>query len=124
MSNEIPPEIVELRRRLAEVEAIAEARTGFNSAFRRAAGKEPPLPEPEAPSEPETPAEVTRGVRGGETRREDFNTALRRIRGFGQWESTMNDPATRLQRAQLNSILTGADAGYYDLPATLPGTEG
>ena len=53
----------------------------FNRAFRKAAGKEPP-PEPETPAEPEPT--VTRGVRGGEIRREDFGTVLRRLRGFGE----------------------------------------
>ncbi len=54
----------------------------FNQAFRKAAGKEPPAPpEPETPDEPEPT--VTRGVMGGEIRRESFGDVLRRIR-FGQ----------------------------------------
>jgi hypothetical protein len=34
----------------------------------------------------------------------------------------MNDPATRAQRAQLNAILNGCQAGFYSLPATLHAT--
>ncbi len=82
MAHEIPPEIVALRQRLAELEAMT-ARDDFNEAFRRAAGKAPAEAEPETPpTEPEPPATVTRGVQAGPIRQEDFNATLRRLRGF------------------------------------------
>ncbi len=79
---ETPPEIIALRQRLAELEAMAASR-GFNEAVRRAAGLAPPEAEPETPpAEPETPATPTRGVQAGPVRREGFNETLRRLRGF------------------------------------------
>lgn len=65
--SEVPPEIVALRRRLAELEQIADAHSAFNAALR---GKSPPeQPEVEQPNL-------------------DFNSALRKAAGKAPPEPT------------------------------------